>query len=99
MRLAKVIGQVVSTAKLPGLSSGKLTLVERVDNKGELTGEIEVACDIIGAGEGEWVLTVSGSTAGKTLDAVNSPPVDLLVVGIVDEITSRKHIFYDKSAS
>ncbi|CAH0990439.1 Ethanolamine utilization protein EutN [Sinobacterium norvegicum] len=97
MRLAKVIGQVVSTAKLDGLSQGKLTLIQMLDASGEAESEIAVACDIIGAGVGEWVFTVSGSSARVVLtNADQPPPIDLLIVGIIDQVSSSTGIDYSK---
>ena len=43
-----------------------------------------VACDIIGAGVGETVLIVSGSSARSAAGDM-SVPVDATVVGIVDD--------------
>ena len=54
----------------------------------------QVAADPIGAGNGEWVLLTRGSSARKGLG--QDVPVDLCVVGIVDEITLGQKVFYSK---
>ena len=56
MELAKVIGQVVSTVRCPGLPYNSLLLVDLLNEKGESIGRSQVAADPIGAGEGEWVI-------------------------------------------
>ncbi len=52
-----------------------------------------VAIDSIGAGCGEWVLLVSGSSARRTHTA---PPVDLCVIGIVDEAAADGQVLFHK---
>ncbi|WCE28605.1 EutN/CcmL family microcompartment protein [Vibrio sp. SCSIO 43137] len=97
MRVAKVVGQVVATIRSPDMRMDKLCLVEFVDKKGKSTSEVHVAMDQLGAGEGEWVLVVSGSSARMAYGAGGEhSPVDLCVVGIIDEITSDQSIQYHK---
>ena len=55
MELARVIGTVVATRKVPGLEGVKLLLVEPLDEHLELAGERFVACDASQAGEGDIV--------------------------------------------
>ena len=50
MELAKVIGQVVSTVRCPGLPYNSLLLVDLLNEKGESIGRSQVAADPIGAG-------------------------------------------------
>ena len=54
MRLAKVVGQVVSTVKEPGLDGFKILLVENVDpgdpEREPFDGEAYPAIDVVGAG-------------------------------------------------
>lgn len=47
------------------------------------TGRAIVAMDTIGAGEGQLVLIVQGSSA-RLADGMNKVPTDAVVVGIVD---------------
>jgi microcompartment protein CcmK/EutM len=53
-----------------------------------------VAADTIGAGEGEMVLLVRGSSARMVLEG--KAPLDLSVIGIVDQIYSGKEAVYAK---
>jgi microcompartment protein CcmK/EutM len=94
MELGKVIGQVVSTVRDHGLPNLTFLLVNIVDEHGNVTFPSQVAADTIGAGEGEMVLLVRGSSARMVLEG--RPPLDLSVVGIVDQIYSGKEAIYSK---
>jgi microcompartment protein CcmK/EutM len=94
MELGKVIGQVVSTVRDPGLPNLTFLLVNIVDEHGNATLPSQVAVDTIGAGEGEMVLLVRGSSARLILEGRS--PLDLSVVGIVDQISSGKQAIYTK---
>lgn len=50
----------------------------------EVTGRAIVALDMIGAGEGQLVLIVQGSSA-RLAEGCHDAPTDAVVVGIVDE--------------
>ncbi len=97
MELGKVVGQVVSTVKLEQLAIGKLLLVRFIDEHGKAAGKTQVALDTIGAGEGEWVLVVRGSSARVSIN--NATPIDLTIVGIIDTVSSEAGVFYQKSES
>lgn len=82
MRVAKVIGTIWATRKEDRLAGLKLLLVQPLD---VLTGGKDiVSADIIGAGVGETVLVVSGSSARSAVGDMGIP-VDATVVGIVDD--------------
>ena len=83
MNLAKVLGRVVSTQKDPGIDGLKLLMLGAAGPDGELTGTVVVAVDAVGAGEGEYVLYASGSSARQTV-VTNNKPVDSVVMAIVD---------------
>jgi ethanolamine utilization protein EutN len=94
MKLAVVIGQVVSTIKCGGFEQDRLLLVDFIGADGKPEGSPEVAADGIGAGNGEWVLVVSGSSARKTHDT--EVPIDLSIIGIVDEVVVRDELIFHK---
>ncbi|GGY02299.1 EutN/CcmL family microcompartment protein [Paludibacterium paludis] len=94
MKLGIVVGQVVSTVKHGGLQKDRLLLVEMIMPDGQPAGGTQVAADSLGAGDGEWVLLVAGSSARRMLD--EDTPVDLGVVGIVDEVVFRQQVVYHK---
>jgi microcompartment protein CcmK/EutM len=91
MFLARVLGAVVATQKVPAMTGHKLLTVEplRVDpvQRDRLvgTGRTFVAVDSVGAGEGELVLIVQGSSARLT-PQTEKLPVDCAVIGIVDSV-------------
>lgn len=92
MRVAKVIGNIWATRKEDRLSGLKLLLVKPLnvlDENDELTPI--VAADIIGAGVGETVLIVGGSSARSAAGDMNTP-VDATVVGIVDDLEIDKSV-------
>ena len=89
--MAKVIGTIWATRKEDRLSGLKLLLVQPLDVLTDQPYKVPiVAADIIGAGVGEKVLIVGGSSARSAAGDM-SVPVDATVVGIVDdlEIDSR----------
>jgi microcompartment protein CcmK/EutM len=61
----------------------KLLLIGQAGPDGELTGSTVVAVDAVGAGEGEYVLYASGSSARQTRLTENKP-VDAVIMAIVD---------------
>ncbi len=70
-------------------------VVEMIDPQGNPDGQCAVAIDNIGAGTGEWVLLVSGSSARQAHKSETSP-VDLCVIGIVDEVVSGGQVIFHK---
>jgi microcompartment protein CcmK/EutM len=99
MFLAKVTGLVVATQKVATMTGHKLLTVEplRVDplQRDRLvgTGRTFVAVDTVGAGLGEMVLIVQGSSARLT-PQTEKLPVDAAIVGIVDSVNvENKTIF------
>jgi ethanolamine utilization protein EutN len=94
-----VTGSVVSTHKVASMTGHKLLLVEplRVEpNKREQlisTGRSFVVVDTVGAGQGEMVLIVQGSSARLTPET-EKLPVDATIIGIVDNVSvENKTIF------
>jgi carbon dioxide concentrating mechanism protein CcmL len=63
MQIAIVRGTVVSTQKDPSLQGTKLLLLQFVDADGQPLPRYEVAVDVVGAGNDEWVLVSRGSAA------------------------------------
>ncbi len=85
MRLAKVIGSVVSTIKNETLRGAKLLLVQPLDLKQEPVGRASVAVDTVGAGVGDIVIIVEeGRVARERLGSTS--PVRTMIVGVVDSV-------------
>lgn len=91
MLICKVVGHVWATKKDDGLNGLKLMVVQEIDGSGQCIGHTFVAADIVGAGIGEQVLTVGGSTARKAFGHEDIP-VDCAIVAIIDslEITGQE---------
>ncbi|MBQ8144564.1 MAG: EutN/CcmL family microcompartment protein [Butyricicoccus sp.] len=86
MRVAKVIGNIWSTRKEEKLNGLKLLLVQPLNILNDSCDKVPiVAADIIGAGVGETVIIVSGSSARSAAGSMETP-VDATVVGIVDDM-------------
>lgn len=97
MFLAKVVGTVVSTRKTELLTGRKLLVVEPVDfGQQASSGAPLVAVDSVGAGEGEVVLVVQGSSARLT-ETTQDTPCDATVMAIVDYIELEGRRTFAKS--
>ena len=83
MLLARVLGRVVATRKDEKLEGLKLLMLGVAGPDGKLTGASVVAVDAVGAGEGEYVLYASGSSARQTT-VTDQKPVDAVIMAIVD---------------
>ena len=99
MILARVEGSVVATKKNTKMTGNKLLLVRPLVIDSPAAREWKpgtstlVAVDSLGAGEGEIVLVVQGSSARLAADDKDSP-VDAVVIGIVDTVDIAKNILY-----
>jgi ethanolamine utilization protein EutN len=102
MFLAKVTGSVVSTQKVQQMVGQKLLIVEplRVDEKNKKslkgTGRTFICVDTVGAGEGETVLIVQGSSARFTEDT-KLLPIDAAIIGIVDSVEAHGNTVFKGS--
>lgn len=85
MFIGKIAGTVVCTRKVDGLSGFKLLLVKKLDLQRKETGDFTVAVDVVGAGVGETVLVVAGSSSRQT-ERTDKKPVDAAVIGIIDSV-------------
>jgi len=85
MLIGKVIGNVWATRKNEDLNGCKLMIVDPLQYAGHARAYPIVAVDQIGAGVGEMVLVVSGSSARISVGSGNQP-IDHVIVGVVDEV-------------
>lgn len=82
---ARVVGRLVASHIVPSLVGEKLLLVVPLDEAGEPVGKPFVACDAIGANEGERVFIAQGREA--TFPLKNSfNPADSTIVAIIDQL-------------
>lgn len=102
MFIAKVTGSVVSTQKVRVMTGHKLLVVEpfRLESKQrrtlETTGRTFIAVDTLGAGEGDFVLIVQGSSARLTPETKDLP-IDAMIIGIVDSVHIEKTRVYTRN--
>lgn len=84
MYLGRVIGRVVATRRIAGLTGEKLLIVMPLDETGEAVMESVVACDVVGSGLGDMVHVCDGREATYALTE-RFVPVDATIVGHVEE--------------
>tara|TARA_R110002049_G_scaffold4601_5_gene32656 strand:- start:913530 stop:913844 length:315 start_codon:yes stop_codon:yes gene_type:complete len=102
MFIAQVTGSVVSTQKVNSMTGQKLLVVEpyRLEGKNrkslETTGRTFIAVDTLGAGEGDFVLIVQGSSARLTPET-KELPIDAMIIGIVDTVRIDKSDVYSRN--
>lgn len=90
MTICTVIGHVWATRKEDTLSGLKLMVVQE-ERTGRRTAKEYVAADLVGAGIGERVLVVGGSTARRASGG-DERMVDNAIVGIIDTLeVDREH--------
>ncbi len=97
MVLAKVVGTVVSSHKSQKIEGIKFLLLEKIDPvtmNGK--GDFVVSMDSVGAGVGEIVFYVSGSSARYT-SATEGRPSDSAIIAIVDYIEKDGVYTYEKN--
>jgi ethanolamine utilization protein EutN len=97
VQLARVVGQVVSTVKEPGLDGFKILLVRDIDasEPDRAGGPAYLAVDLVGAGEDEIVLVAQGGAA-RIPDASRHTPTDRAVVAIVDDVVVGGNVTFKK---
>lgn len=95
MLLVKIVGSLVATQKDPKLDGSKLLIAKEIRLDGTMTDTYHVAVDTVGAGYGEVVVIVRGSSARMT-DFTGNKPVDSAIIAIVDEIEVNDKIVWKK---
>ena len=77
MEIMRVVSDLVSTRRIPGLMNVSLRVLEDVQ------GKLSVACDPVGAPPGKWVFTAGGSAARLATGNYDTL-TDLTILGIID---------------
>jgi len=99
MILARVEGSLVATKKSAKMTGSKFLVVRPVLVRDPKNAVLEdgsntlIATDSVGAGEGELVLVVQGSSARLAMESKDLP-VDAVVIGIVDTVDLGRHMLY-----
>jgi ethanolamine utilization protein EutN len=95
MLLGRVRGSAVCTIKYPGTEGLKLMIVQPVNRNLEPVGGLQVAADTVQAGPGDLCVMVRAREASIALQIGKVVPIDLALVGIVDELEVRPDGSYD----
>lgn len=98
MELAIVEGTVVSTIKTERLKGYKLLLLNLIGPDTKPTNNYVVAVDTVGAGIGEVVIAVRGSSARQAAELSNVP-TDTSIIAIVDAIEFGGKTTYQKQGT
>jgi len=86
MIIGRVAGSVVATEKHYKLEGRKLLLVQPLGLKGEARGELLLAVDGAGAGEGDRVLVVQEGRSASMISGRLESPLDCAIVAVVDRV-------------
>ncbi|OJX45848.1 MAG: hypothetical protein BGO78_11120 [Chloroflexi bacterium 44-23] len=89
MKLGKVVGSAVCTSKYNGLEGLKLLIIQPLDKRLQPKGERVVAADVVQAGEGDICVMARAREAALAMPDIKFVPVDLALIGIVDEYELR----------
>lgn len=86
MRMARVIGHVVSTVKERTHRNRKILVVQPVDARGRPSEPSFLALDSCQAGAGDYVLVLQEGNSIRALLGEPKGAVDSLAVGVIDYV-------------
>jgi ethanolamine utilization protein EutN len=85
VKIAEVVGTVVSPISHSFFEGQRLLLCDLVDPDGSSRGSL-IAVDVVDAGVGERVLICDEGTSARQIFGIDTGPIRSVIVGIVDEI-------------
>jgi ethanolamine utilization protein EutN len=97
MLFGRVRGTAVCTIKYPGTEGLKLLVVQPLNKRLEPVGALQVAADVVEAGAGDLCVMVRSREAALAMPDVKFVPIDLALVGIVDELAVRADGMFDQT--
>jgi ethanolamine utilization protein EutN len=89
MLFGRVRGTAVCTVKYPGMEGLKLLVVQPLDKRLQPLGPLQVAADVVQAGMDDLCVMVRSREAALAMPDVKFVPVDLALIGIVDQLEVR----------
>ncbi len=95
MLFGRVKGTAICTIKYPGTDGLKLLVVQPLNKKLEPIGILQVAADVVQAGVGDLCVMVRSREAALAMPEIKFVPIDLALVGIVDELEVKPDSEYD----
>ena len=96
MKLCRVVGKANASLKAPSLEGAKFLVLQQIDAEGRESGPLLLGVDAVGAGVGEMVAVVTGSTAARCLGRTDLP-VDAAVTAIMDHVFVNQKEIYAKA--
>jgi len=95
MLFGRVHGTAVCTIKYPGIEGVRLLIVQPLNKDLEPVGALQVAGDTVDAGIGDLCVMVRSREAALSMPEIQFVPVDLSLVGIVNELVVKPHEDFD----
>jgi len=95
MLFGRVQGTAICTQKYEGLKGLKLLIVQPLDKNLEPKGPLQVAVDVVRAGKDDLCVMVRSREAALAMPEITFVPVDLALVGIVDELEVKPDSSFD----
>lgn len=95
MLLGRVKGTAICSVKYPGTEGLKLLVVQPLNRRLEPQGGLQIAVDVIQAGPGDLCVMVRSREAALAMPEVKFVPVDLALVGIVDDLEVKQDGEFD----
>lgn len=86
MHIAKIIGKIISSEKIPAYKERKLLLAQKLDLNGKPSGLPTMAIDYVGAGEGDIVILGAAPGLASTVFNIPDAPIRELVMGVIDQV-------------
>jgi ethanolamine utilization protein EutN len=86
MKIARVVGTVVSTFQVADLGGHRQLMCDLLDPEGRPTGASLIAVDTVGAGAGETVLILDEGNSARLVLGQPNAPIRAVVVGVVDAV-------------
>ena len=97
MLFGRVKGSAICTLKYPGTEGLKLLVVQPLNKLMEPMGALQVAADVVDAGPDDLCVMVRSREAALAMPVIKFVPIDLALVGVVDDLEVRPDGEFDFS--
>ncbi len=95
MEFARIHGRAISTLKVADIKGVNLLIVQPLNKKLEPIDRLQVAADVVEAGPGDLCVTVGSREAAMAMRDEWFVPVDLAIIGVIDELDVRDGIDFE----
>jgi microcompartment protein CcmK/EutM len=93
--LAKVLGNVITAARVDGIEGSSYMIVTPCTPSGIALDGTLIALDLMGSSVDEFVLVSQGSSTRQT-DITKDKPIDAIIMGIVDIVEEKGKVVFKK---